>query len=158
LTTAAQLPPGVTRNTEPCWVLAYANGSEYEGHDGPHFADADEAQGFADSVLADDEDPLVEVPKPAELAGPCYRVTSLCDYVFDEDDEGIQHFKSAVVAIETVTARAWEPTPIGFMCSTDCDNGCVAALAEYEREHGPILPPVPVADGQEPLIGGNGDA
>jgi hypothetical protein len=146
------LPPGVTRNTEPCWVLTYANGSEYESHDGvPHFRTAEDAQGLADT-LADEDDPQAELPKPTALPAPCWQVMALCGYTLDEE-EWLVCSETAELAAHAATGCDWKLTPIGWKCQDDHCDGCAEAIASAQEKRGPILLPVPVADGQEPLIG-----
>lgn len=152
MTTPTPLPPGVTRNSEPCWVLVYADGKPYESHDGaPHFADAEDAQKCADD-LRDEDDPD-ELPKPQVLPGPCHHVTTLCGYTLDEE-EWIFHFDSAQEAFDTATkSYAWRFVGDGIACSEDagCSN-CDESAARREQGCGPVLLPVPVAVGQQPLI------
>lgn len=151
-TTAAKLPPGVTRNDLPCWVLVYANGSLYESHDGaPHLHSEESAQGLA-AGLADEDDPAAEVPKPVQLPAPCFMVAALCGYLLDEE-EWVVHSETAELAAEAGKAYEWRPVAGGLACSDSTCNGCWSAINAYERQHGPMPLPVPVAEGQEPLIG-----
>jgi hypothetical protein len=147
MTTAlTTLPPGITRNADPCWELRYPNGTSVDQDDRkPHFASAEEALREAKN-FADDE---LGTPAPAPLPGICHMITAICGYVLDEADDGIVHYSTAEKAARSARDADWALTPIGWQCRPDCDNGCVEAVARYELEH---PAPVEIAEDQDPLF------
>lgn len=147
MTTTTELLPGVSRNDEPCWVLTYRNGLHYDYGEGvQHFDTAEEAVRYTEGGALE----------PEQLTDPCFHVFTFCGYALDEDDEGIFHFDTAKAAHDSAVAFNWRFVCDGFACPADfdCDN-CEDSIARREQARGPLLPPVPVADGQESLIGGN---
>lgn len=151
MTTAlTTLPPGVTPNTEPCWVLAYADGKRYTEDEGaPHYDTETDAQAHVERGLHPDE-PTTATPAPVRLDSPCFEVATVCGYALDENDAHIEHFENAQAAYKAAVGTGFRPFGGGLACPAEwrCDE-CAEAIAEYEREH---PGPVPVAEGQEPLI------
>lgn len=59
----------------------------------------------------------------------CVTVTcDVCDYVFDEDDDGIVHFATPEIALECVRNAGWWATETAILCNGgDADHAPKAA-------------------------------
>jgi hypothetical protein len=85
-----------------CWVLTNENGIDLDQDGVPHFPREKIAASEAAKIEGD------EAFTPRQLAHPCVVVQcSCCDYLYDEDEDGIAHFDSREEA-EKMLAGSWE--------------------------------------------------
>jgi hypothetical protein len=137
------LPPGVSRNDQPCWVPVMPDGTRWETEYGePHFGTRDGAQEYIDAVVEDEPKPV-----PVMLPTLCLNIRALCGYWFDEDDEGVVCFDSVEEITETVKSWGWTESPAGWSCTPDCVE-CAEAVVAVD----PSWTPVPVTTDQLLLI------
>jgi hypothetical protein len=140
----AALPPGVSRNSRPCWVPVMPDGTAWESEDGvPHFGTQNGVQGYIDEVIEDEPKPV-----PAPMSTLCLNIRALCGYWFDEEDEGVVCFGSVEEITKVVKAWGWTQSAAGWSCSADCTE-CAEAVAAADTSWAPV----PIATGQQPLIG-----
>ncbi|MFI5934759.1 hypothetical protein [Actinoplanes sp. NPDC051494] len=117
---------------EPCWTLVRADGRPVGPDDAePHFDT--EAQALAAVASWHDEDR--PDPTPKRLTGLCSIATAACGYIYDEDDNGQQHWQDAQELHAHLLTVDWSDLPNGEMrCSADsgaceeCD-GLIPPLA-----------------------------
>lgn len=125
---------GVTTAERPCWIVTHPDGSPTGFEDDePHYATEAEARKFADDVTAAINPPLIV----KKLDNPCSAAVTVCGYVYDQDEEGEQHWPDGAQAFQD-----WLTTHAGYRLSSGgellcpLDHGCdeCNALA-------PIAPP-----------------
>lgn len=88
----------------PCWVLTNEDGTDLDQDGVPHFPSEKHATEEAAKIEGD------EVFKPRRLDHLCVTLAcSCCEYVYDEDEDGIAHFDSRAEA-EKMLAGFWEFT------------------------------------------------
>lgn len=70
-----------------CWVLTNETGADFDQDGVPHFPDEKHATEEAARIEGD------EVFKPRQLGHLCITLAcSCCEYVYDEDEDGVCHF------------------------------------------------------------------
>lgn len=118
--------------TAPCWVLTNADGEDLDQDGVPHFPTEEKAAEHARRT-----DPWAgwETPagfKPRQLDHVCVILAcSCCEYVYDEDEDGICHFDSPDEA-EKALAGFWEFTGGVAKC-----DACKVGPCDPERgDHG----------------------
>lgn len=132
----------IETRTEHCWTLVRANGenvTEFQPHFDSEAKALEAASAYTDAGV---------LPTPLRLDALCSVATAVCGYVYDEEAEGQEHWKSAEELRAHLLTVDWRDLPDGQMhCSADpgeCDE-CDAATP----------PPAPVQlPGQLDLISG----
>lgn len=118
----------MTKTNTACWVLTNDVGDDLEQDGAPHFPDEKHAAEYASRAY-------VEVPpgfKPRQLDHLCVTVEcSCCEYVFDEDEDGVVHWESLAEA-EKGLKDFWEFAD-GV---TRCDACKVGPCDPEAGEHG----------------------
>lgn len=101
-----------------CWILANADGSEWDdGGDWPqrHFRTAADARG--------DGPEAADTPAPSLLDGDCQTLAcAACEYVADEDEGGIVHFFAQAEAEQWALGAGWRVRDGEPVCPCDGDE------------------------------------
>jgi hypothetical protein len=107
----------ITHEKNPCWVIDLAPGEPDECHF-PNRTDAEE-----ELARFRKEEDRYAVATVRRLALPCWTVTcdGECEYVLDEDDDGVIHFASAAEAEDYVRDVQWRMLPdrVHVFCEDD---------------------------------------
>jgi hypothetical protein len=113
-----------SEKTAPCWVLTNDDGTDLDQDGVPHFPTETVAAENA-SHLAD------EVFNPRQLAHLCVTVAcSCCDYLYDEDEDGIAHFDSFEEAAKML-AGFWEFADGEAKCDACKVGSCDSEAGEH---------------------------
>lgn len=109
-----------------CWVLTNSDGEDLDQDGVPHFPSEKHAEEEAARIEGD------EVFKPRELSGSCVTLAcSCCDYLYDEEEDGVAHFDSLDEA-EKLLAGFWEFAGGKAKC-----DACKVGPCDQERgDHG----------------------
>ena len=109
-----------------CWVLTNEDGTDLDQDGVPHFPSEKLAAEEAAKIEGD------EVFRPRQLAHPCVTLAcSCCDYLYDEEEDGIAHFDSREEA-EKMLANFWDFNDGVAKC-----DACKVGPCDSERgDHG----------------------
>ncbi|MER6575783.1 hypothetical protein [Nonomuraea sp. NPDC001023] len=109
----------------PCWVLTNEQGTDLDQDGVPHFPTEKHAADEAAKIEGD------EVFKPRQLAHLCVTAAcSCCDYIYDEDEDGIAHFDSLGEA-EKALAGFWEFADGKAKCDACKTGACDPEAGEH---------------------------
>lgn len=124
----------MTTTSSRCWTLTDPDDYLALWDANGHWPTPEDAEKYR-ARLAAESDHDMSVHTVTQEPAPCHTVTCRCGYVYDTSDDGVEHFASAALAAETVTAAGWARSGDGWSC-----RGCVAGkprtitLAEFHEE------------------------